>query len=29
MENKELTTVNADIDLTGNLKTESMKLLKI
>ena len=28
MENKELTTVNADIDLTGNLKTESMKAVE-
>ncbi|MCB8564423.1 two-partner secretion domain-containing protein [Fusobacterium ulcerans] len=28
MENKELTAVNADIDLTGNLKTESIKAVK-
>ncbi|MEH1740764.1 hemagglutinin repeat-containing protein [Fusobacterium varium] len=28
MENKELTVVNADIDLTGNLKTESMKAVE-
>ncbi len=28
MENKELTAVNADIDLTGNLKTESMKTVE-
>ena len=28
MENKELTTVNTDIDLTGNLKTESMKAVE-
>ncbi|WP_338948341.1 hemagglutinin repeat-containing protein [Fusobacterium varium] len=28
MKNKELTVVNADIDLTGNLKTESMKAVE-
>ncbi|WP_294666593.1 filamentous hemagglutinin N-terminal domain-containing protein, partial [uncultured Fusobacterium sp.] len=28
MTNKELTAVNADIDLTGNLKTESMKVVE-
>ena len=28
MENKELTVVNADIDLTGNLKTESIKAVE-
>ena len=28
MENKELTAVNADINLTGNLKTESIKAVE-